>query len=59
MLASRLCYQALSRMQGSKKGAKLSEQSEALATGVVRPALTEALSVNACLLGHGEDDKKG
>ncbi len=46
-------------MQGSKKGAKLSEQSEALATGVVRPALTEALSVNACLLGHGEDDKKG
>jgi hypothetical protein len=45
-------------MQGGKEGVKLSKQSAALAKGVVRPALTEALRVNACLLGHGEDDKK-
>ncbi len=45
-------------MQGGKEGAKLSKQSAALATGVARPALTEALGVNACLLGCGEDDKK-
>jgi hypothetical protein len=46
-------------MQGGKEGAKLSKQSTALATVFVRPALTEALSVNAGLLSHGEDDKKG
>jgi hypothetical protein len=46
-------------MQGGKEGAKLSKHSAALATRVVRPALTEPLGVNACLLGHEDDDKKG